>query len=95
MAKYVASRKKDFPQNPPPRHFSRDFFKSTSPSYPKKYATPICPSESNFPSQEYMAAVYLAGDITLLTFNELYALQVVQKLPVKESSTRKNKKSLF
>ena len=28
------------------------------------------------PDQEYMAAVYLAGDITLLTFNELYALRV-------------------
>ena len=27
-------------------------------------------------AQEYMAAVYLAGDITLLTFNELYALRV-------------------
>eukprot|EP00434_Breviolum_minutum_P003354 symbB.v1.2.002950.t1/scaffold164.1/size290097/4 len=30
---------------------------------------------------EYMAAVYLAGDITLLTFNELYALQVPTLVP--------------
>lgn len=30
---------------------------------------------------EYMAAVYLAGDITLLTFNELYALRVPTLVP--------------
>ncbi|CAK9115281.1 unnamed protein product [Durusdinium trenchii] len=30
---------------------------------------------------EYMAAVYLAGDITLLTFNELYAMQVPTLVP--------------
>lgn len=29
-------------------------------------------------SKEYAAAFYLAGDITLLSFNELYALQVLE-----------------
>ena len=48
-----------------------------SPGSWKYYGIPSFTTYHHYPPlQEYMAAVYLAGDITLLTFNELYALRV-------------------
>ena len=51
----------------------------------------FAPTENikNILTKDYMAAVYLAGDITLLTFNELYALQVGKWLAVGKSSVLK------